>query len=265
MTKIHRYVRLYLLFCAQYIKARMSYRTDFLISIVFMLLWFFPSFFSVIVLFTNIPSLAGWSLEELVFVYGFYMIAMVPNGVFFQNVWQLPWQVRNGNFIKYYFRPLNMMFYYMSEIIDVNSLNGIPIGIVLMVWSSVRLGLVWTASRIILLLVLLASASLVVCALMLASASTAFWLTNSHSFLNLASRFRENARYPMTIFSGVFRFAFSVIIPIGFMAFYPSQLILRPSGSGLIPWLTPVAGIASFAIACLVWSIGVRKWSGTGT
>lgn len=265
MTSIRRYARLYRLLCAQYLKARMSYRGDFLVSIIFMMIWFLPSFFSVVVLFANIPSLAGWSLEELVFVCGFYMLAMAPNGIFFQNVWQLPWQVRRGDFIKYYFRPLNMLFYYMSEIIDISSLNALPIGIGLMAWASIRLGIAWTAARIAGTLVLLASASLVVCALMVASASTAFWLTNSHSLLNLASRFRENARYPMTIFNGGFRLAFSILVPIGFVAFYPSQWILRPAEAGIVPWLTPVAGIASFALACLVWSRGVRRWGGTGT
>jgi ABC-2 type transport system permease protein len=265
MTAMRRYARLYGLLAAQYLKARMSYRTDFLVSLVFMLLWFLPSFFSVVVLFASIPSLAGWSLEELVFVYGFYMAAMVPNGVFLQNVWQLPWQVRSGAFVKYYFRPLNMLFYYMSEVIDLSSLSGIPVGAGLMAWASFRLGVAWTAARLAGTLVLLASASLVVCALMLASAGTAFWLTNSHAFLNLASRFRENARYPMTMYNGAFRFAFSVLVPIGFVAFYPSQLIIRPEEAGLLPWLTPVAGIACFALACLVWSRGVRRWSGTGT
>ena len=265
MTVIRRYARLYRLLAAQYLKARMSYRADFFVSLVFMLLWFLPSFFSVVVIFSNIPSLAGWSLEELVFVYGFYMLAMVPNGLFFQNVWQLPRQVRSGGFIKYYFRPLNMLFYYMSEIIDLESLNAIPVGVGLMVWASIRLGLVWTVERIAGTLVLLTSASLVVCALMVASASTAFWLTNAHSLLNLASRFRENARYPMTIFNGAFRFAFSVLVPVGFIAFYPSQWILRPDEAGLLPWLTPVAGVASFSLACLVWARGARRWTGTGT
>ncbi len=265
MTAVRKYIRLYRLLCAQYLKARMSYRTDFLVSMVFMFIWFLPSFFSVVVLFTNIPSLAGWSLEELVFVYGFYMLAMVPNGVFFQNVWQLPWQVRRGDFIKYYFRPLNMMFYYMSEVIDINSLNAIPIGAGLMIWASVRLGIVWTAGRIVLTIILLFSASLIVCALMVASASTAFWLTNSHSLLNLVSRFRENARYPMSMYNTIIRFAFSFLLPIGFMAYYPSLLILRPVDAGFFPWMTPLIGGASFTLACLIWTKGARKWSGTGT
>ncbi len=265
MTSIRRYARLYGLLSAQYLKARMNYRTDFLVSLIFMLLWFLPSFFSVIVLFANIPRLAGWSLEELVFVYGFYMLAMVPNGLFFQNVWSLPWHVRSGTFIKYYFRPLNMLFYYMSEIIDINSLHGIPIGIGLIAWSSLRLGVEWTVGRIAGTFVLLSSASLVVYAIMLASAAMSFWLTNAHSLLELSSRFRENARYPMTIFPGAFRFIFSVLVPIGFIAFYPSQLILRPQEAVIIPWLTPVAGLATFALACLVWTLGTRKWSGTGT
>ena len=90
--RILLYVRLYCLLAAQYIKARMSYRADFIIAIVGTVVWWLPSFFSVVVLFANVPSLGGYSLEELVFIYGFYMLASTPNGIFFGNVWQLPWQ-----------------------------------------------------------------------------------------------------------------------------------------------------------------------------
>ncbi len=265
MRDLRRYVRLYFLICAQYIKARLSYRTDFIFSIVFMVLWWLPGLFSVVVIFANVPSIGGWSLEELVFVYGFLMLAMTPNGIFFQNVWQLPWRVQSGDFIKYYFRPLNMLFYYMSEIINLDSLYAVLAGGGMMAWASVRLGIVWTIGRILGTLVLVTSASLIVSALMVAAASTAFWLTNSHALLDLVSRFRDNARYPQTIFNGVFRFIFSAIVPIGFMAFYPVQWILRPQEAGFLPWLTPLVGVASFALAYLVWHKGTRRWAGTGT
>ncbi len=262
---IMRYVRLYGLLTAQYFKARMSYRADFLIKIIGTFVWWLPSLFSVVVLFTNVPSLAGYSLEELVFIYGFYMLASTPNGLHFGNSWQLPQQVRSGDFIKYYFRPLNMLFYYMSEIIDLSSLWAVPAGVGLMVWSSIRLGIAWSAIRVAGTVVLVLSASLIIDALMFGAASTAFWLTNSHSLLQLVSRFRDNSRYPMTIYNGAFRFIFSVIMPIGFVAFYPVQWILRPGEAGAAPWLTPVVGIGCFAIAYLLFHRGARRWSGTGT
>jgi ABC-2 type transport system permease protein len=265
MTGLRRYVRLYLHLYAQYAKARLSFRADFLISILGTVMWWVPSLLSIMVIFGKVPSVAGYSLEELLFLYGFYLLAMEPAGIFFGNVWRLGFQVRSGNFIKYYFRPINMMFYFMTESIDLISLWAIPAGIGLMVWSSARLGLHWTAMKIAGTLVLVGSASLIVCALMVAAASSAFWITNSHSLLQLASNFRENARYPMGIYDRAFRFVFSAVIPIGFVAFYPVQWILRPGEAGVAPFLTPLVGAASFAVAAFIWSMGVRRWNATGT
>jgi ABC-2 type transport system permease protein len=265
MKTILRYVRLYILIGAQVAKARMSYRVDFIVTFIGALFWSLPSFFSIVVILGNIPSLAGWSLEELVFLYGFYELAMWPNGLFFQRVWGLPWEVQSGGFIKYYFRPLNMMFYFMSEIVYTDMFIFLPIPLGLLIWSSIRLGIVWDAVRIVGGLCLLFSASLIVDALMIAAASTAFWLTNSHSLLELTSRIRENARYPLTIYNLPVRIVFSVILPLGFVAFYPVQWILRPHEAGIIPFLTPVVGVACFAASYLVWHMGTRKWSGTGT
>ena len=265
MKTLLRYLRIYFLLTSQYLKAKMSYRSDFLISILGTVFWHLPSFFSIIVIFTNIPSLAGWSLEELVFIYGFYLLAMEPNGYIFGNVWSLGWQVQNGNFIKYYFRPLNMMFYFMSESVDLNSLWVLPVSIFLIVWSSIKIGVVWNIVMVFGTLALLFSASLIIIALMVAAASTSFWITNSHSLLMLVSRFRENARYPITIYNSAFRIIFSTILPIGFVAFYPVQWILRPGEAGMAPFLTPFVGIASFLIAYLIWHKGAARWNGTGT
>ncbi len=265
MKTILRYVRLYFLIGAQYAKAKMSYRADFIISVVASVFWCVPSFFSIIVIFTNIPTLAGWSLEELVFIYGFYLVAMGPVGIAFNNVWSLPWHVQSGSFLKYYFRPLNIMFYFMSETVDVNVLWALAVGTGLMVWSSVKLGIVWTAGRIIGTMFLALSASLIVDAFIIAASSAAFWFTNAHSLLALVSRFREYARYPLSIYNVAFRVIFSVILPIGFVAFYPVQWILRRGQAGIAPFLTPVVGAACFALAYLLWSAGTRRWSGTGT
>jgi ABC-2 type transport system permease protein len=56
-----------------------------------------------------------------------------------------------------------------------------------------------------------------------------------------------------------------VVVPIGFVAFYPVQWILYSRDAGIVPFLTPVAGIVCFALGYLAWHKGTRRWSGTGT
>jgi ABC-2 type transport system permease protein len=264
MKTLGRYLRLYFLIVSQYVKARMSYRADFVISVIGMAFANVPSFLGMVVVFNNVPSLAGWSFEELMFIYGFMLLATTVVQVIFDNVWQLRWKVQDGSFIKYYFRPLNMMFYYMSEVVDLKGFTQIALGVALVAWSSAKIGVVWTLGRIVGSLCMMLSAGLVMTGLMIAASSTAFWIVNSFSVLMLVSRMRDYARYPLSIFNGVFRMVFSVVVPIGFVAFYPVQWILHSRDAG-ITFLTPVAGVACFALGYLVWHKGTRRWSGTGT
>ena len=265
MLSLGEYFRLYFYIEAQYIKAQMQYRADFLISSVGMFFSSLATLSIFVVLFNSIPSLAGWNLMEMVFIYAFYMIAISPMQILFDNTWNLRYQVQSGDFLKYYFRPLNMLFYYMSERFDMKGLTQLAAGIILLVYASLKLGLTWTLGKLLLLVVALFSASLVVVGLVVIAGCSAFWLVNSYPVLALSWRLREFAPYPISIFDGLFRFAFTFILPIGFMAFYPAQFFLRPAD--ISPWfyLTPVIGIALFALAYGVWTLGVNSYSGTGT
>ena len=265
MHSLGDYLRLYFLIEAQYIKGRLQYRVDFLISSIGM---FFSSLATLgifWVIFNSIPSLAGWTFMEMVFIYAFYMIAISPMQILFDNIWFLRFHVQSGTFLKYYFRPMDMLFYYMSERFDIKGLTQLAAGIILLVYASVQLGLKWSAWKLLLLLVTLSSASLVLIALVVMAGCSSFWLVNSYPVLALAWRLREFAPYPLSIFDGIFRFAFTFIMPIGFIAFYPAQFFLRPAE--ISPWvyLTPVIGIGLFALAYRVWVLGVNSYSGTGS
>lgn len=265
MRSLGEYLRLYFIIEAQYIKARMQYRADFLISSVGMFFSSLVTLGAFAVLFDTIPDLAGWSLMEMVFIYAFYMVAISPMQILFDHTWQLRFHVQQGTFLKYYFRPLNMMFYYMSEMFDLKGLTQLVLGIGLLVYSSVQLGIAWTAVKLGLLLLALFSAGLVLIAITVLAGCAAFWVVDAYPVLGLAWKLREFAPYPMNIFDGLFRFAFTYILPIGFIAFYPSQLFLRPQDISPLVYFSPLIGIGLFALAYRVWTLGVNSYTGTGS
>ena len=265
MRTLGEYIRLYFIIETQYIKARMQYRADFIISSIGM---FFSSLVTLgifWVLFNSITDLAGWNFMEMIFIYAFYMIAISPMQILFDHIWQIRFHIQQGTFLKYYFRPLNMMFYYMSEMFDLKGLTQLAAGIILLVYASVKLGITWTPFKLVLLLTTLFSAALVLIAITLLAGCAAFWVVNSYPVLGLAWKLREFAPYPMSIFDGAFRFAFTYILPIGFIAFYPSQLFLRPNEVSPLVYFSPVIGIGLFAITYWVWTLGVNSYSGTGS
>ena len=115
------------------------------------------------------------------------------------------------------------------------------------------------------LIVFLAGASLVMAALQTAGAASCFWIENSFYVLDLALRFKDYAKYPITIFSPVFRFIFTYIIPIAFIAFYPGIMVLRPSEISVLSWLSPFISAVFFYLAYKLWMYGASKYNGTGS
>jgi len=265
MQTVKHYLRIYFLIEAQYIKSKMQYRDDFLISSLGM---FFSSLTTVgifWVLFETIPSLAGWNFDQLIFIYAFYLLSTAPMQVLFDHFWQLRFHVINGTFLKYYFRPLNMMFYYTSEMFDIKGLTQFVLGIALFIYASNKLEISWGLIQILLLFVTLLSAALVVIAIMIIASCSTFWIYNSFPVMDLAWRLREYSPYPMTIFDGFFKVLFTYIIPIGFVAFYPSQIFLQPEMISPLVYFSPLVGIGFFALAYWVWTKGVNSYAGTGS
>ena len=77
--------------------------------------------------------------------------------------------------------------------------------------------------------------------------------------------FKDFAKYPSSIFSGVFSFLFTFIIPIAFVAYYPSLVILEPDNVPLLSWLSPLLGVLFFWLSYKFWMLGVRKYDFTGS
>ncbi len=259
------YLRIYGKILAQDIKSKMSYRADFIISTIGMIATNVAGFISFWILFRNFPSINGWGYYEMLFLYGFSLIALTPVQCLFDNNWSLRMYVYSGDFIKYCFRPINLFFYYQSEVFDIKGLGQLAFGIGTLAYSWAKIGLDVTPLMLIKTLVFLFTASLVMIALQNAAAATCFWIQNSFYLLDMTLKFKDYAKYPITIFTPVFRFIFTFLIPIAFIAYYPSLVILRPDEVPVLSWISPIIGCLFFWLSYKFWMFGAMKYSGTGS
>ena len=242
------YIKIYGMIVAQDLKSKMSYRADFILSMVGILLSNVVGFVTFWVLFQNFPSIMGWEYYEILFFYGFSMLSLTPVQCFFDNNWNLRTNIYDGDFIKYYFRPLNIFFYYQSEVFDIKGIGQFLFGIGTIVYTWDKLSIPCTIGNILLLFLSFISASLFMIALMNIAAALNFWLVDFALMMQFVWKFKDYARYPITIFSTVFRILFTFIIPIAFITYYPSLFFLRPNDVPLLSYFTPVLGILFFYI-----------------
>jgi len=267
--KLHRgilyYPRIYRMIITQDIKSKMHYRADFFISIIGMLATNIAGFVAFWLIFQSFPSISGWSYHEMIFMYAFSLLALTPAQIFFDNNWTLRFYVLSGDFVKYCFRPMNLFFYFISEVIDLKGIGQLAFGSIMLVYAWAHLGLVVNIQMILLLLAALFSASLIMIAMMTIASATCFWIINSGIVMVFLFRFKEYAKYPMTIFNPGFQFVFTFLIPIGFISYYPSLFFLRTTELSVLSCLLPVVAVLFFLLAYKVWMRGATKYSGTGS
>lgn len=243
----------------------MQYRLDFYLSTLGLILMNAAGLFSFGLILRIVPSLNGWNYHQLVFIYAFSLLASSPMGVFCDNLWNLRSQIASGAFIKYYFKPLNMLFYYLSEVVNIKGFSQSFFALGVFIYASMKLTIHWSPASLGLLVLTLTSSALCMIAMMLLAASTGFWILNANAVLVFTSRMRDFTRYPLTIFNNFFRYLLTFIIPVGFVGFYPAQFFLRPGKLSILVYLSPFFGFLIFGLAYEVWKKGVNSYSGTGS
>ena len=136
MKTIKRYVRLYKVFIAQFFKSLVQSKADFLIGLCGFFFTQITGIAFLYLVFEQIPVLEDWSLDQLIFIYGF---AQIPRGIdhlLTDNIWMVAWwYVVNGKFDRYMLRPMNLFLQVIFEKLQPDALGELLVGIILIVIS----------------------------------------------------------------------------------------------------------------------------------
>jgi ABC-2 type transport system permease protein len=153
----------------------------------------------------------------------------------------------------------------VSERVDIKSFSHLVVAVGVIIYASQILEVNWTIGKAIAFILLFITSSLIVIAIMLLASASAFWIMIPNYALLLAVKLKDFSHYPVGIYSKFFRFLFTFIVPIGYVAFYPASFILRPDEATLFVYLSPLMGVVFFTLAYLIWTKGALRYSGTGT
>jgi ABC-2 type transport system permease protein len=250
----------------QYVKARMSYKSDFLISLLTGLTATLAGYGFVLVLFTRIPKLKGWSFEEVLFIYGFSLIPMGMFNVVSLNLYEFgETYIVEGKFDRVLLRPVNSLFQILFENFRLESIQEIVIGLIVVGYCAARLKIVWTAMNIILFPVLVFCGAVIYVCIFVIITSVSFWFEDRVGISPPVYNMIVFGRYPITIYNAPVQFLLSWIIPFAFASFYPTTRFLgRTEFLGRFYLVPVVAGVLA-TIAVTVWNEGVRHYKSTGS
>lgn len=266
MKSIRRALKMYRIFAAQELKRMMEYKADFVIGIIGFLLAQVSNLAFLWLIFRQVPDLMGWSINEIVFIYGFSLIPKGIDHLLFDNLWAIGhFIVRKGEFDKYLTRPINTLFHVMVEKFQTEALGELIVGIGLISVTLPQLNVQWNALKIILGIIVIPFAALIYTDVKIATASVAFWAKRSGSVIYMFYMVSDFAKYPATIYNRVVKGIITYIIPFAFTAYFPAVYILRDENPIYCIGMTVVISLALLALGVFVWHKGTRAYESAGS
>lgn len=260
-----RYLRLYGAFLGQSLKRLLEYRVNFMIGAASTVAIQGAGLLTLWVVMAQVPSLNGWSLSEVLLIYGLLTLSLSINHMFADNLWTVGWSyIRTGQFDRFLVRPIDPLFHLLADRFCHDGVGNFLVGAALVSTAWAGLAIPVTALNLAYLAVAVLSGGAIFIALNLITAVSAFWIMESIPVTQVVFNTHEFAKYPLSIYPQAVGVLLTWLIPYGFASYYPASFLLGRDAGPLV-WLAPLVAAALMAVAYRVWKFGLRHYSSTGS
>ena len=227
MGRYRKYFKIYRKMQEMNIKSLMYYRADFLMMTFFTLLSQVSNLAVIGIIYTNIPTVGGWSVWEILLLYGYLLFSEGWVNFFFQGSWKIAQMVNKSEIDRFLVRPLPAGMQMAASRIDFDGLNKMIIALGILSVGIKNCKINWTIIKILYFVASLLTASMIrFCMIWLASCMS-FWMQGPKNSLNyLVLSVGEMAKYPLIIYPCLLKGIFGYIIPYVYVSYYPAGFLL---------------------------------------
>ena len=261
-------VQVYLAVARATLRARLMYRWNFVLDVAFQWVMLMAELFVVILVASAVHGVAGWSVPQLILLFGLGSLAAGTYRVFASELHAFDKYLVNGEFDAVLTRPAPSLIVVAARSVDVQQVGMLLQGLVIVAYAVWRLHL-WPQDGFgIIGEITLAwlSGGAIWVGLVIVLATLGFWTTRIDDLAPVILYGPETATtFPLSIYPPSIKMIFYGILPIAFGGYVPARVILH-KGLGPI-WLLLSLGVAALTLVLSVvfWNIGVRRYTSTGS
>ncbi|MXZ09337.1 MAG: hypothetical protein F4Y79_07800 [Gemmatimonadetes bacterium] len=261
-----RYFKLYYILLCQNFQVQMEYKFDFIFGNITTVLGQVVGIAFVWVIFQSIGDLNGWTLPQIMIIYGIAALSIGLIDLFFNGIWRLNYYIRMGEFDRFMFRPIEPLFLILSDLSSLHGLGNFFSGVVIIVQASIALDLTWDVVMIIFLCMTVVCGTFIGLSVNVIVATVSFWYVGyGNSILFLMNRIRDFARYPIDIFAKPLQIFLMWVMPFAFTSFFPATFILRNEEFLSYAYFIPVVTVVICFFAYSFWQLGLNSYQSTGS
>ncbi len=250
-SEAHAYRRVWLTFARNALIREMTFRGNFIITVLTRALWFCSQVLLFKIIFSNVAQITeGWNeYQYFAFMATGMLINALIESLFMPNAANFSELIRTGNLDFALLKPIDTQFLISFEKMDLAMLNQVLLSIGLLVYalSNLPVGVGVTIGGVALYLLFVVAGVTIFYSLMISLASTAIWFGRNQGLYDFWFYITVFARYPRSIYQtepasvagSLILFTFTFVLPILVVVTVPARVLL-----GTIEHQAWLAGVA---------------------
>lgn len=266
VASLRKNLRIYFKLQLMQIRSTIEYAADFWIGIVGAMMLQASGLVFISALFSQIPEVAGWSVWNIVVLYGLTLIPTGLRELFCDGFWTLRARVNTGEFDRVLVRPVSPALQSATALVSIHGFGGVILGTTLLILGLSRseVAIQWWTVPYLLLVIL--SGTVLVSGISMAINLTGFWEPSAQSALpTMLALTIDFAKFPITIYNGIIRTFVTFVIPYAFISYFPALVLLdRDSDWRWLGFLTPLAATWVVLATRFLWGKALNRYQGVG-
>lgn len=257
-----RYVAIYAAFWRNSLVREMGFKINFLLWIVVEMLWFALQLVFMAVIYSHTDRIASWTKWQVVLLVGAnHFVQQLFTALFMNNCVKLSENVRSGGLDFMLLMPVNARFLISLRHVDFGAFVNAASAVAVMVYAGLQLGLQPSAGQCLGFGVLLLLGLSIHYSVMYVLACISFWTVRAQGIVWGYYNLFQLARLPDEAFRGLFRAAFTYVIPVLLVTNVPVKVLIEKLGSPVeVAWLAGMS-VAIFAVSEAFWRWSVRHYA----
>jgi ABC-2 type transport system permease protein len=251
------------------IRADWQYRTSFVLYLLGQTIVAGTELVAIVVIFTAVDRLAGWSGAEVVLLFGLSGVAFGLADLFVSPVELAARHIKAGSFDQFLVRPVGALWQLLAAEFALRRLGRTVQPLVVLVVALPLVDVAWGPAEVVLVPLSVACGAAIYGAIWVITSSLAFWTVETQE---VASSFTYGGdlltSYPLDVLGTWLRRLVTFVVPLGSVAYLPAlRLLGKPLPSGLPPvaaWTGPAVALVAVLVARGVWGLGIRPEPSTG-
>jgi ABC-2 type transport system permease protein len=250
-------------------QARLQYRADFFTGVIGVIVLNLVNVSLIGILVSRFQHLNGWSLWEMVFLYCLWLLGHSFYSFFFWHIRALEDYLVEGTFDQFLMRPASPFIMFLGREVQYLGVADLTFSILGLSLAYQNLNLQWNTTQWLFFGAAVISGTLIETTLVLAIACISFWTGRSRRAHQLLNRLNMMVQfYPVDIFGYAFRVIVTGFLPVAFMNYYPSLMLLGKLDPQS-PWawlgnMSPVVACILVIITSVIWHHALQRYSSSG-